>query len=483
MRRRAWLAVGLVGSLILGVGALPSARAVGPFVDVDPDAYYADAVEWARAEGVTSGAGAARFEPERPVTRAEAITLLWRAAGSPRVQPMPFLDVPRGAYYASAVSWANASGVAMGVAGSRRFEPAGTTTRAEAVAFLWRHEGSPPAPAPTFTDTPARHWSAGAIGWAQTGGIALGVRDGRFEPGGRPSRAEFVTMLWRAFGSPIPPSTTMPPPTGPPGWRLAWSDEFSSGLDTSVWKPYHNTYGDGNNELACLTPGNVGVSGGSLRITARRQQVTCPNGSVRQYSSGFLGTRETGTFFPRFGRFEIRARLPHGQGLWPAFWLRHRDGAPTAEVDVMEYFHSQVPGQSTGTLHLDRRPNVSKRSIPFEAPTGSPGWHTWAVEIEPVSDGVRFRFILDGAAYHTYTDTGRLWAEAASPEGTWDIAVNLAVGGNWTGRPDDALGYLQDLDRCAQAGSPPGACRAEGIRRWDGAPATFEVDHVRVYTR
>src|SRR3546814_10043578 len=99
------------------------------------------------------------------------------------------------------------------------------------------------------------------------------------------------------------------------------------------------------------------------------------------------------------------AKVPHAQGMWPAFWLRHRNGAGVAEVDIMEYFHSQVPGRTTGTLHLDGRHNISKRSIPFEAPTATPGWHTWAVEIEPVAAGVQFTFLLDGTPYHSSTDT------------------------------------------------------------------------------
>ena len=165
-------------------------------------------------------------------------------------------------------------------------------------------------------------------------------------------------------------TTTAPKAAG----SLVWSEEFGgSSLDTRVWKPYHSTYGDGNNELACLTPGNVSVSGGSLKLTARREKLTCPNGSTRQFSSGFLGTRETGTYFPRYGRFEIRAKVPHAQGLWPAFWLRHRNGSGVAEVDVMEYFHSQVPGKTTQTLHLDGRSNVSKRTTFVESPTSSPG--------------------------------------------------------------------------------------------------------------
>ena len=270
------------------------------------------------------------------------------------------------------------------------------------------------------------------------------------------------------------------------GWRLVWSEEFDgSVLDTSVWRPYHSTYGDGNRELQCHTPDNVAVSGGTLQITARREAVRCPNGSLREFSSGFLGTRENGVYFPRFARYEMRARVPHGQGLWPAFWLRHRDGSSVAEVDIMEYFHSQVPGRTTSTLHLDGRLNLSKRTVFVEEPTSSPQWHVWAVEIDEVADGVRFRFFVDGELIHSFVDTQAKWASAHPGKPLFDIAVNLSVGGNWVGHPDDPLGYLRELDRCAKWGDPgpaPYGCDAEGIVR-ASFPASYEVDYVRVYQR
>jgi beta-glucanase (GH16 family) len=271
------------------------------------------------------------------------------------------------------------------------------------------------------------------------------------------------------------------PAPAPAGMSLVFADEFNStSLNTGVWKPYHSTYGDGNHELQCHTPNNVAVSNGTLKITARRGTVTCPNGAVRNFSSGFLGTRETGTYFPRYGRFEIRAKVPHGQGLWPAFWLRHRNGASTAEVDIMEYFHSQVPGKTTGTLHLDGHYNISKKTTHFEAPTTTPGWHTWAVDIQPASTGVKFTFLLDGNAYHTYTDTQRHWASQAPTDGLWDIAVNLSVGGNWVGHPDTALGYLPAISICAQRGTTPTNCTTTGIRR-AAFPAPYEIDYIHVY--
>jgi hypothetical protein len=296
------------------------------------------------------------------------------------------------------------------------------------------------------------------------------------------SRSRRRPTLGVTEGAVTAPAPERPVAT-PVGMSLVWVDEFSgSTLNTRVWKPYHSTYGDGNREAQCHTPDNVVVSGGTMKITARRGTVTCPNGAVRDYTSAFLGTRETGTYFPRYGRFEIRARVPHGQGLWPAFWLRHRQGSSTAEVDVMEYFHSQVPGRSTATLHLDGRDNVSKKTVDFEAPTSRPGWHTWTVDIENVTNGVRFTFLLDGKAYHSYTDTLHRWTSAASSENLWDIAVNLSVGGNWVGDADGPLGYLPNLNLCAKGGRPPNRCLTSGIRR-AAFPATYEVDYVRVYRR
>ena len=282
-----------------------------------------------------------------------------------------------------------------------------------------------------------------------------------------------------------PPTTTAPPANN--GWKLVGGDEFNdTTVDATRWKTYHNTYGDGNKELACLTPQNVVESGGSLKIASRRETRTCPSGSVRQYTSGFIGSRETGSYFPVFGRFEIRAKVPHAQGLWPAFWLRHRNGAGVAEVDVLEYFHASNPGKGYATLHLDGRKNLSKNRIAFESPAGASGWHTWAVEIAQVQSGVQFQFFMDGQLFHSYVDTQHNWLSKADPAGMWDIAINQAVGGSWSGDPDGVLGFFPDVNRCAQSGTAPAGCSTTGINRVDWtkpAKTTFEVDYVRVYTK
>jgi beta-glucanase (GH16 family) len=235
--------------------------------------------------------------------------------------------------------------------------------------------------------------------------------------------------------------------------------------------------------MACLTPDNLIVSGGTLKIAAKKETVKCPSGAVRNYTSGFIGSRETGNYYPLEGRYEIRAKVPHAQGMWPAFWLRHRYGASTAEVDVMEYFHSAAPGRTSQTLHLAGQQNIAKTNDAFEAPTVSPGWHTWAVDIRKVEgNAIRFIFYTDGVETMRYVDYSAWKWNTADPNESWDMAVNMAVGGNWAGEPDGELGLLPNLNRCSTWGKFPPNCPTANIRRvdWnDPRTSTFEVDWVK----
>lgn len=115
----------------------PKATGSNPFADVSADAYYYDAVLWAVANGVTNGTSATTFSPDAPVTRSQAVTFQWRAAGSPVVVGGSFDDVAADAYYAGAVTWAVANGITNGTGGNQ-FSPDVVVTRAQAVTFLWR---------------------------------------------------------------------------------------------------------------------------------------------------------------------------------------------------------------------------------------------------------------------------------------------------------------------------------------------------------
>lgn len=282
-----------------------------------------------------------------------------------------------------------------------------------------------------------------------------------------------------------------------PTWKLAFADEFNgTSVDRNAWRVYHNTYGDGDpHMLHCLTPDNVAVSSGSLKLTARKSAVTCPNGKVRDYSSGFLGSRDVGRYYPLFGRYEVRARSPHGQGLFPAFWLRHRNGASAAEVDIFEAFHSSSPGHATQTLHFPTSLgyNIAKKSTKVEqAVQGRGGWHTYRVDILPVTPGdtsrVKFVFAVDGVETLSYTNNNTSKWTSTDPNATWDIALQLYVGGQWAGHPDQKLGwYAANGGICAQtfrapAGGNPANCPTNGIWLAPWKDSTFEIDYVRVYT-
>jgi beta-glucanase (GH16 family)/uncharacterized protein (DUF2237 family) len=283
----------------------------------------------------------------------------------------------------------------------------------------------------------------------------------------------------------VPPTTIKPPTTTtkPPTSQFIGDEFLGSSVNLANWKPYYNNYGSGNNELQCLTPNNINISNGTLKIIAKRELINCSRYGNYNFTSGFLGSRDAGKYYPRYGTFEMRAKLPHGNATWPGFWLRHRNGATAtngAEVDIMEYFHPQVPGKTTSTLHLAGVKNTYKKTTFFENPTLNPGWHTWSVTIEPVPTGAKFTFLIDGKDAGSYVDTQSYkWSESAPSDGLWDMAVNMSVGGNWVGHPDGPLGLLNN-GRCAQGGTAPDNCTTTGIMR-TVLPVTYEVDYARYY--
>ncbi len=300
--------------------------------------------------------------------------------------------------------------------------------------------------------------------------------------------------------TPAPTPTPTPTPTDPttlPTWGAAsWRDEFNANsIDTTRWGIYHNNYGSGNNELECNTPNNVSESGGYLTITGKKQTYACPVGGTKNYTSAFLGSRDASTprYYPLYSRFEIRARVPHGQGLWPAFWLRHKAGSSAAEVDIVELFHNQAPGKVTSTLHFPNTlgSNVSKKSTAFEtAMQGTGSWHTFAVEITPAgTNAVKFVFFVDNTQTLTYTNTNASSWTSGYQTGAWDIALNMAIGGKYVGNPDSQLGYLPDVNKCsltyaAPTNNNPATCPTTNIWFANLAQrdAVYQIDYVRVWS-
>ena len=170
------------------------------FRDVPVNAYYYDAVRWAKRNGITNGIGDGLFGSTLPCTRAQIVTFLWRAAGSPEPKSAAnFTDVPTSAYYARAVAWAVEAGITNGV-GNGKFDPDAPCTRAQCVALLYRAAGSPKvSDTADFEDVTETAYYAGAVAWAQKHGITDGVSATRFAPDHDCTRAQIMAFLYRVF--------------------------------------------------------------------------------------------------------------------------------------------------------------------------------------------------------------------------------------------------------------------------------------------
>ena len=168
------------------------------FTDVHAEDYYYDAVLWAAQEGVTGGTSDTLFAPNAGCTRAQAVTFLWRAAGSPEPKTLSsFADVPADAYYAKAVAWAVENGVAKGVS-ETAFAPDTSCTRAQIVTFLWRAQKSPTADGENpFADVSAAAYYYNAVLWAVENDVAKGVSETAFAPDDNCTRAQIVTLIYR----------------------------------------------------------------------------------------------------------------------------------------------------------------------------------------------------------------------------------------------------------------------------------------------
>jgi beta-glucanase (GH16 family) len=249
----------------------------------------------------------------------------------------------------------------------------------------------------------------------------------------------------------------------PEGYTLILSDEFSgkngSQPDPSKWAYDIGGSGWGNRELEYYTSRreNARIENGNLVITAREEPYRGPNGADFDYTSARLKTQ--GLFSQTYGRFEARIKLPAGQGLWPAFWMLGDNfgsaGWPKCgEIDIMENVGKE-PGINHGSLHGPNSTNATSdltATIALSAgQTLSNDFHVYAVEWEPEA----IRFYIDANLYATFS------AAQWPPGGTWVfdhrffLILNVAVGGDWPGSPDDTTEF----------------------------PQTMLVDYVRVYKR
>ncbi|HTB72772.1 MAG TPA: glycoside hydrolase family 16 protein [Polyangiaceae bacterium] len=245
-----------------------------------------------------------------------------------------------------------------------------------------------------------------------------------------------------------------------PGWKLTWSDEFNgpdgSAVDPTKWKHDVGGTGWGNNELEYYTDGmqNAVVQGGNLVVTATTEdasQYKCSYGTCK-YTSARLLTQ--GLFSQQYGRFEARAQMPTGKGLWPAIWALGDNISTVSwpacgEIDFMETIGTDIQ-TNHGSLHM---PSNYGPSGTYKLPNGASyadDFHVFAFEWEPGT----IRFYVDDMLYETQTSkvpSGDTW-EFEHP---FFLLINVAVGGQWPGSPDSTTTF----------------------------PQTLKVDYVRVYQK
>ncbi len=252
---------------------------------------------------------------------------------------------------------------------------------------------------------------------------------------------------------------SVPAQEAPRGWQLVWQDEFNNEqLDYAKWECEVNAFGGGNNELQIYTDrrDNVRVENGTLILEAHKAR-TDIQGTVRDYSSGRVRSKHRGDW--KFGRFEFRAKLPKGQGVWPAIWMLPTDDhygtwAASGEIDIVE-FKGQEPNRIWGTLHYGGTwPNNKHTSGIFTSPKVdyTEDFHLYALEWE---EG-EIRWYVDNELVQTQKEWSSTGAKFPAPfDQRFYLVMNVAIGGGFVGPVGDSTTF----------------------------PQRMEVDYVRVYKR
>lgn len=246
-------------------------------------------------------------------------------------------------------------------------------------------------------------------------------------------------------------------PLGQTGkWRLVFHDEFNGDeLDTSKWVTCYwwdneGCTNEGNNNLGWYKPGNVLVTDGKLVLRAKDEAVNSPEGKAYSYTSGMVTTgrdsselsvEPKATFQHVY--VEMRAKVPQGQGLWPAFWLLPADQESKPEIDVMEMLGDNLFEVHMNFHYLDEHGDENRAGYTWTSSEPLTGWHVYANDWQPGA----LTWYVDGAK-HSH------WNEYIPDEPMYLIA-NLAVGGDWPGSPDDSTAF----------------------------PSDFEIDYIRVWMR
>lgn len=306
------------------------------------------------------------------------------------------------------------------------------------------------------------------------------------------------------------------------GFTAVLDEQFAS-LNAGRWNVYNNSTFGAPTRIQRYMSANVtagagasaGATGGtSLRLTSSETDAgsgTLPSngdkGTRYSYTAGMLDTKGVGYYLPLYCRIEARMRIPHGQGLWPAFWLTSAaEGSTTIEVDTMEYFHTNTPGQILFTLHRKNNAGTYEKSVNkarglYEEPNYTPRWVTIRQDIVPengVPDApttnVLFKGYIDGTLIWSYRDTqASYWTDHTRIGGDPDKAYNLyiqgcQIDGDYVGHPRSPLGYQHWRNACSISGTAPNSCaltyQGHGpiiAPRFDGVANVFEIDYVKVW--
>jgi beta-glucanase (GH16 family) len=247
------------------------------------------------------------------------------------------------------------------------------------------------------------------------------------------------------FGSAQPSLGT--PVTPPPGWKLVWSDEFDgpdgSAVDATRWSFAAGGGGWGNGELEDYTNklDNASIQGGALAIKAKKEE-----GKPSRYTSARLTTRGKGDWL--YGRVEVRAKLPRGQGIWPAIWMMPTDATygtwpASGEIDIMELLGHE-PARVYGTLHYGNPHQQQGQHYDLAQGTFADDYHTFALEWEPGE----MRWYVDGDRYQTLTEWHTSSTKGVYPapfDRRFYLILNVAVGGAWPGYPDATTIFPQAM--------------------------------------
>jgi len=237
----------------------------------------------------------------------------------------------------------------------------------------------------------------------------------------------------------------------PDGWELVWNDEFDGNtIDLDKWEYEVNAHGGGNNELQYYTDRsqNSWVKDGLLTIQALKETFTGPEGT-REYTSARLRTKKRGDW--KYGRFEIRAKLPYGQGLWPAIWMLPTDWvyggwATSGEIDIMELV-GHDPATVYGTLHYGGAyPDNVHSGTTYKLSLGNfaMDFHVFTLEWW---DSTEIRWYIDDSLYQVQTEWYSQGNEYPAPfNQRFHMLLNVAVGGNWPGNPDNITSFPQRME-------------------------------------